>query len=120
VLHRSKQLHAAAMSRTAWDHDNGKELDMKSILDPSFQYVPSIQTDIQRTFARVWRELGAREEAEEDSGAARHSLWLECTGELVDARSVTVVGVRMPALVAEMIEFVCPRCDQRHESLRFR
>jgi hypothetical protein len=120
VLHRSKQHHAAARLRAASDHDNGKELDMKSILDPSFQYVPSIQTDIQRTFARVWRELGAREQAEGDYGAARHSLWLECTGELVDARSVTVVGVRMPARMAEMVEYICPRCDRRHESLRFR
>ena len=31
---------------------------MKSILDPSFRYVPSAQTDIRKTFARVRRELG--------------------------------------------------------------
>jgi hypothetical protein len=108
------------MLRTDWNHDHAKELDMKSILDPSFEYVPSIQTDIHQTFARVWRELGAREEAEGDFGPARHNLWLECSDELVDAKSVTIVGVRMPALVAEMVEFVCPRCDQRHESLRYR
>jgi hypothetical protein len=25
----------------------------------------------------------------------------------------------MSALVAEIVEFVCPRCNQRHEALRF-
>jgi hypothetical protein len=30
---------------------------MKSILDPSFQYVPSASTDIRRTFERVRREM---------------------------------------------------------------
>ena len=93
---------------------------MKSILDPSSEYAPSVQTDIHQTFARVWRELGEREHAEADFSANRESLWLECNGELVDAGSVKIVGVRMSALVAEMVEFVCPRCKQRHESLRFR
>ena len=93
---------------------------MNSNLDPSFEYTPSIQTDIQQTFARVWRELSDREDSQADVDADRDSLWLECNGELVDAGSVTIVGVRMPALVAEIVEFVCPRCNQRHESLRYR
>lgn len=29
---------------------------MKSILDRSFRYVPSVQTDLRKTFARVRRE----------------------------------------------------------------
>ena len=29
---------------------------MKSILDPTFRYVPSVQTDLRKTFARVRRE----------------------------------------------------------------
>ncbi len=37
---------------------------MKSILDPSFQYIPSGQTDVRKTFARIWRELRAREKSE--------------------------------------------------------
>jgi hypothetical protein len=32
---------------------------MKSILDPSFRYVPSVETDLRKTFARVRRELRA-------------------------------------------------------------
>ena len=31
---------------------------MKSILDPDFEYTPSVETDIRTTFERVWRELG--------------------------------------------------------------
>ena len=34
---------------------------MKSILDPSFRYTPSVQTDIRKTFARVRREQRASE-----------------------------------------------------------
>ena len=30
---------------------------MKSILDPSFRYVPSAATDLRKTFARVRREM---------------------------------------------------------------
>jgi hypothetical protein len=29
---------------------------MKSLLDPTFRYVPSSQTDIRKTFARIRRE----------------------------------------------------------------
>lgn len=35
---------------------------MKSILDPTFRYVPSAQTDIRKTFARVRREMRERAE----------------------------------------------------------
>ena len=30
---------------------------MKSILDPSFRYVPSTSTDLRKTFSRVRREM---------------------------------------------------------------
>lgn len=30
---------------------------MKSILDPSFKYTPSVNTDIRRLFARVRQEM---------------------------------------------------------------
>ncbi|HZI84263.1 MAG TPA: hypothetical protein VFF44_10140 [Casimicrobiaceae bacterium] len=39
---------------------------MKSILDPTFRYVPSVETDVRKTFARVRRELRA--------GAQRNSV----------------------------------------------
>jgi len=34
---------------------------VKSILDPSFRYTPSAETDVSKTFARVRRELRARQ-----------------------------------------------------------
>jgi hypothetical protein len=93
---------------------------MKSFLDPSFEYTPSYETDIQQTFARVWRELGDREASQAEADEDRDSLWLECDTELVDAGSVDVIGVRVSELGIEMVQFVCPRCKQRHESLTFR
>lgn len=30
---------------------------MKSILDPTFHYTPSAQTDLRKTFARIRREM---------------------------------------------------------------
>ena len=95
---------------------------MKSILDPSFDYTSSVATDIRKTFERVWRELGEREELEEDvdPDAIRNCVWLECNGELVGSGLVKVLGVRRSQLGVEMVDFVCPYCKQRHESLRFR
>ncbi len=36
---------------------------MKSVLDPTFHYVPSIKTDIRKTFARIRREARERSAA---------------------------------------------------------
>jgi hypothetical protein len=36
---------------------------MKSILDRSFQYTPSAQTDLKKTFARIRREQRAQDAA---------------------------------------------------------
>ena len=38
---------------------------MKSILDPSFRYTKSVETDLRKTFARVRREL--RQQQQEHS-----------------------------------------------------
>jgi len=38
---------------------------MKSILDPDFRYVPSVETDIRKTFKRVRQEQAAAKAAEE-------------------------------------------------------
>ena len=38
---------------------------MKSILDPSFRYTKSVETDLRKTFARVRREL--RQQRQEQS-----------------------------------------------------
>jgi hypothetical protein len=46
-------------------------------------------------------------------------VWLECSGELIDVRSVDVLRVREATLGIELIEFACPRCRTPHVSLRF-
>jgi hypothetical protein len=50
---------------------------MKSILDPAFKYIPSVETDIRKTFARIRREQqkGAtfNATAPQDRPAADHS-----------------------------------------------
>ncbi len=45
---------------------------MKSILDPTFHYVPSAETDLRKTFARVRREMArARAQPQAASGVGR-------------------------------------------------
>lgn len=42
---------------------------MKSILDRSFQYTPSAQTDLKKTFARIRREQRAQDAANDRATA---------------------------------------------------
>ena len=44
---------------------------MKSILDPTFRYTPSVQTDVRKTFARIRRELRAQQAKEGTEGESR-------------------------------------------------
>ena len=53
------------------------------------------------------------------SAIADASVWLECSGELIDVRSVDVLRIREATPGIELIEFVCPRCRTPHASLRF-
>jgi hypothetical protein len=48
------------------------------------------------------------------------SVWLECNGELLDVGSLKLVEVRKSAWGFETLFFICPRCRQPHESIRFR
>ena len=43
---------------------------MKSILDPSFRYTKSVETDLRKTFARVRRELRKQQQAKSTAVAA--------------------------------------------------
>ena len=46
-------------------HSTSVEANMKSILDPSFRYTKSVDTNLRKTFARVRREL--RKQQQEQS-----------------------------------------------------
>ena len=61
-----------------------------------------------------------REKREVNADPAHHKVRLTCSGDLVDIGSVGLVGPRESALGAMLIEFVCPRCDELHESRLFR
>ena len=93
---------------------------MISVLDSSFAYSCTGDAEAHDTFARVWRELGERDACDDaDDEMDRNSVWLECNAELVATGSVKSLGVRRSALGVEMLQFMCPRCGERHESLRF-
>ena len=49
----------------------------------------------------------------------RSKVWLECTGEPFDFRSVNVREVTSPEGEVELVAFWCPRCGRLHESLRY-
>ena len=55
---------------------------MKSILDPSFRYTSSLDTDLNKTFERIWREL--KECANTSPRSEVGPSQLKCTGELAD------------------------------------
>lgn len=50
---------------------------MKSILDRSFRYTPSGQTDLKKTFARVRRELNSQAKANAGADAKVNVLPLK-------------------------------------------
>jgi hypothetical protein len=50
---------------------------MKSILDPSFKYTPSVNTDIRKTFERVRKEDKIKEKKVE---AKRDVVFLKSVG----------------------------------------
>jgi hypothetical protein len=47
---------------------------MKSILDPTFRYTPSVQTDVRKTFARIRRELRAQNAKQETEGEIKATI----------------------------------------------
>ena len=54
------------------------------------------------------------------SGDDCNNVWLGCNDELVDSCSVRVLRAHKSPLGLNVLEVVCPRCKQRHESLQFR
>ena len=61
---------------------------MKSILDPTFRYTPSIGTDIRRAFARIRREQRAIASSEAVASRKRVDV----------SRSVVVMSPRRQAI----------------------
>jgi hypothetical protein len=93
-----------------------KERDMRARAGFAFDDMNGV--DVLHDFESVAREV-ADETSEEANEADGDSVWLECSGELLDARSVKLVGVRNSACGFETLVFICPRCNQPHDSVRF-
>jgi hypothetical protein len=50
---------------------------MKSILDPTFRYTSSANTDVRKTFARIRREQKKRERADATAAAPANVLVMQ-------------------------------------------
>jgi hypothetical protein len=90
---------------------------MNLIPDSTFDDTQGL--DILRDFEHVWLEVGAAD-TNQASEVESDSIWLECDSELVDAASVKVIGARKSSCGFETVVFICPHCNEPHESLRFR
>ena len=84
---------------------------MKSILDPSFRYTSSLDTDLRKTFERIWRELNKRTQTTPSSDVGRGKL--ECEGERADIGAADASDGVGP----ERSIHVCPHCDRRRSPL---
>ena len=49
----------------------------------------------------------------------RRKVWLECNGEPNDFRAVNILKVGFAAHDIEVVDFICPHCGERHQSLLF-
>jgi hypothetical protein len=68
---------------------------------------------VMKSFDMLWTEAEARES---DSGVVQREVRLACTGELAGIGVVGLLALRRSAAGEEVLEFVCPRCNERHES----
>ena len=60
---------------------------MKSILDPTFRYVPSAATDVRKTFARIRREMSrAQARPAIDADASLRVVPIKCAGRSILGR----------------------------------
>ena len=80
----------------------------------------NVESDLGFSFEKLWRELDERERRGPDSHLVHGKVRLECSGEVVDTESVGPIIPYYTWPGGELVEFICPRCDRRHESLLLR
>src|SRR4029453_11683285 len=91
--------------------------EMRSMADYGFDDMNGV--DVLRDFDNVSSAFDVDETSQGGEGEG-DSVWLECNSDLVDAASVKLLAIHKSACGFETLLFVCPRCRQPHESLRFR
>jgi hypothetical protein len=92
--------------------------DMRSMPDCAFDDMTGV--DVLRDFDYLSSHFDVLETSDVANEADRDSVWLECNSELVDAASVKLLAVHKSACGFEALLFICPRCREPHESVRFR
>ena len=91
---------------------------MRSLPDSGFDDMHGV--DALRAFDPAWLGLDSARASEDTSEPDHDSVWLECNGELLATGSVKVVGVHKSRCGFKTLLFICPRCNEPHESVRFR
>ena len=91
---------------------------MRSINDSAFDDVHGV--DVAEGLETAWDKAGAEQMSEAGNEPYGDSVWLECNGELLDVGSVRLMGVRKSACGFRRLLFICPQCNEPHESVRFR
>lgn len=91
---------------------------MKSMLDSEIDDMQD--TGVREDLELEYFQRDTLEASDPENQSDCDSVWLECNGELLDVGSVKLVGVRKSACGFETLLFICPRCRQPHESIRFR
>jgi hypothetical protein len=87
------------------------------MLDSEFDDMQGVEA--LRNLERCCWDADARETSAAEDEADCDSVWLECNGELLDVGSVKTLGVHKSACGFETLRFICPRCHEPHESVRF-
>jgi hypothetical protein len=86
---------------------------MKSILDPTFDYTPSGQTDVRKTFAKVWRQMRERERLNTGPGFSLNTEWAEHDRKPADPAVVDTVVIRESVPGINLVTFVGSRLTSR-------
>jgi hypothetical protein len=86
---------------------------MRSMPDSEFDDMHGV--DVLQDFDPAFFESDS-----EENEADHDSVLLECNGELLDVGSVRFAEVCKSACGFETLLFTCPRCNEPHESVRFR
>ena len=91
---------------------------MRSMRDVDFDDMRGV--DILHDFDSVYFQGDGENGADAQNDPEGESVLLECSGELLDVGSVKLVSVHKSACGFETLLFLCPRCKEPHESVRFR
>ena len=91
---------------------------MRAMLESAFDDMRGV--DAFHDVETAWDKVAAEDALEADDELEGDSVWLECNGELLDVGSVKSCAVRKSSCGFETLVFVCPRCNEPHESVLFR